>query len=359
MVEPQQQNGETESLSQQQQSQQKSSLPTPFLTKTYQLVEDTTVDDIISWNEDGTTFIVWRPAEFARDLLPKFFKHNNFSSFVRQLNTYGFRKIVPDRWEFCNDCFKRGEKKLLSDIQRRKVSASSPSPPVVTTTTTTTTVVVAAGSPTDSGDEQVLSSNSSPSTSLIPPVMMASNTINYIRHGGGCSSSSTNSELVEENERLRKENQLLSQELKQMKNLCNNIFALMTKYNASTNLHGETEAEDEENKSGDGGGNGFPVEKSMEFLSLKRFCDDNDAITGGVSDGSRLKAETKEDTSSTRLFGVPIRVKRVRTEDDEENDRNEELVKPEPSDSDSKKVVDDESRWLKKCNSLPNQRLCL
>ena len=64
------------------------SIPTPFLTKTYQLVDDPAVDDLISWNDDGSTFIVWRPAEFARDLLPKYFKHNNFSSFVRQLNTY-------------------------------------------------------------------------------------------------------------------------------------------------------------------------------------------------------------------------------------------------------------------------------
>ena len=63
-------------------------VPAPFLTKTYQLVDDPAVDDVISWNEDGSTFVVWRPAEFARDLLPKYFKHNNFSSFVRQLNTY-------------------------------------------------------------------------------------------------------------------------------------------------------------------------------------------------------------------------------------------------------------------------------
>ena len=64
------------------------SLPTPFLTKTFQLVDDPSIDDVISWNDDGSTFVVWNPTEFARDLLPKYFKHNNFSSFVRQLNTY-------------------------------------------------------------------------------------------------------------------------------------------------------------------------------------------------------------------------------------------------------------------------------
>lgn len=62
--------------------------PPPFLVKTYKVVDDATTDEVISWNEDGTGFVVWQPAEFSRDLLPTLFKHCNFSSFVRQLNTY-------------------------------------------------------------------------------------------------------------------------------------------------------------------------------------------------------------------------------------------------------------------------------
>jgi hypothetical protein len=41
----------------------------------------------ISWAEQGRSFVVWKPVELARDLLPLHFKHNNFS-FVCQLNTY-------------------------------------------------------------------------------------------------------------------------------------------------------------------------------------------------------------------------------------------------------------------------------
>lgn len=61
---------------------------TPFLTKTFNLVEEPSINDVISWNEDGSSFVVWNPTDFAKDLLPKHFKHSNFSSFVRQLNTY-------------------------------------------------------------------------------------------------------------------------------------------------------------------------------------------------------------------------------------------------------------------------------
>ncbi|CAK7333641.1 unnamed protein product [Dovyalis caffra] len=52
------------------------------------MVDDSSTDSVVSWSSSDNSFVVWNVPEFQRDLLPKYFKHGNFSSFVRQLNTY-------------------------------------------------------------------------------------------------------------------------------------------------------------------------------------------------------------------------------------------------------------------------------
>jgi len=63
---------------------------------------------------------------FAATVIPTFYKHSNWASFVRQLNFYGFRKIRSDMsvnspllWEFAHPCFVRGKPHLLADIVKK------------------------------------------------------------------------------------------------------------------------------------------------------------------------------------------------------------------------------------------------
>lgn len=184
----------------------KRSVPAPFLSKTYDLVEDRSSDDVISWNEEGTTFVVWKTADFARDLLPKYFKHSNFSSFVRQLNTYGFRKTVPDKWEFANENFQRGQKELLTEIRRRKTVTSTPA-------TEKPVAVGGASSPSDYGEDLVSTSTSSPD----------------LKNAGSVSAleKAQLTDLCDENKKLKRENEVLRTELAQAKKQCDELIKFL------------------------------------------------------------------------------------------------------------------------------------
>ncbi|PVF92815.1 hypothetical protein CPB86DRAFT_159707 [Serendipita vermifera] len=104
-----------------------------FVNKLHTMISDPAAADFIWWTELGTSFIVSSAGEFSRSILGQHFKHNNFSSFVRQLNMYGFHKInrtprnqkgvQPDaqKWEFSHPKFLRGRQDLLDDIKRKPV----------------------------------------------------------------------------------------------------------------------------------------------------------------------------------------------------------------------------------------------
>ena len=66
-----------------------SSSVAPFLRKCYEMVDDSSTDSIISWSTNGdNSFVISDTTVFSAQLLPKYFKHSNLSSFIRQLNIY-------------------------------------------------------------------------------------------------------------------------------------------------------------------------------------------------------------------------------------------------------------------------------
>ena len=113
-------------------------------------MNDPTNSELIRWSDSGDSFygtlypIICNPftnrtqhtvldhERFAREVLGRWFKHENFSSFVRQLNMYGFHKIPhlqqgvlksdneAQFWNFEHQNFHRGQPDLLCLIQRKK-----------------------------------------------------------------------------------------------------------------------------------------------------------------------------------------------------------------------------------------------
>ena len=56
------------------------------------LMKDEENYDGLQWSESGDHLLIKDISFLTNETLPKYFKHNNLSSFIRQLNMYDFRK---------------------------------------------------------------------------------------------------------------------------------------------------------------------------------------------------------------------------------------------------------------------------
>ncbi|KAL1925233.1 uncharacterized protein VTP21DRAFT_116 [Calcarisporiella thermophila] len=110
-----------------------------FVRKLYRMVGDERYQDLIYWSAAGDSFFVHNTPRFSQEVLPSMFKHSNFSSFVRQLNMYGFHKVNKsnrnsgsstkgdqEQWEFSHEKFQRDRPELVEEIRRKALDTTAP-----------------------------------------------------------------------------------------------------------------------------------------------------------------------------------------------------------------------------------------
>lgn len=93
----------------------------PFVLKLCSMLSTKEFAEFISWGKNSDTVLVKDLLQFSSKVLPKYFKHKNFTSFLRQLNMYGFHTLRQgENWrEFKNDLFKKNNSNHYDKIKRK------------------------------------------------------------------------------------------------------------------------------------------------------------------------------------------------------------------------------------------------
>jgi len=95
-----------------------------FPEKLHRMLEDAEMEGnshIVGFFAQGRAFAVHDSDTFVRAIMPRYFTTSRFSSFQRQLNLYGFRRIVERNMSgFCHEHFLQGQKEMAILITRKK-----------------------------------------------------------------------------------------------------------------------------------------------------------------------------------------------------------------------------------------------
>lgn len=90
-----------------------------FLRKTFDMLTNPANSDSVGWTAAGDGFCIHNVAEFTERVLPRYFRHGNYPSFVRQLGWYEFNKQDCALPTFTHPLFQRSNRALLRGIHRR------------------------------------------------------------------------------------------------------------------------------------------------------------------------------------------------------------------------------------------------
>jgi hypothetical protein len=102
-----------------------------FPAKMHSILSRPDLADIVAWMPHGRSWRVLKPREFEIRVIPTYFEHAKFSSFIRQANGWGFRRITQgrDRNSYYHEMFLRGLPHLCKMMKRPGVSEKQAADP--------------------------------------------------------------------------------------------------------------------------------------------------------------------------------------------------------------------------------------
>lgn len=88
-------------------------------------VEEAGKENTVSFFSHGRAFAIHNTVEFVSDVMPKYFRQSRLSSFQRQLNLYGFKRITSglDAGGYYHELFLKGRPNLA--VHMRRVGATN------------------------------------------------------------------------------------------------------------------------------------------------------------------------------------------------------------------------------------------